>query len=1051
MKLILLIILLSVSFLNCNEAFFIQNQGQINSDILYYTQYKGLNLFLKEDGIYYDFYEEINRNENTITKKGHIVKLDFDNSNIESFEVLDNPTIFNFFRGNDNSKWFNNVKTVKEIILNNIYENIDLRVYFDKNMPRYDIIINPNSDPTKIRFNFKSSFNSIVEDDKIKTFINVGDFESSELFAYQLIDNKKIQVKCSFEENTDGSIKFKIGEYDKSKQLVIDPIIYTSLLNWFGDDYIKSIDAIDNYNYYVAGVTSSPDFPSTLGAYQNEFALGDDIFIAKYFKKGTENILQIATFFGGSDNEILSKIIYKNNKVYFGGSTKSGDFPNKNFLNNKYKGNQDGFVAVLNDSLNKLEYAYFIGGSEVDGINDIAISNGKVFFGGYSNSNDLQITGAFQGTKNGGYDCIFGASRENGTSFEFLTYLGGSLDDKANGIDVDDLEYLYWIATTESADFITYPRGGFGSQNKAFDTDFNGGSDIMLGRFSAAGGTLQLSSYYGGLYNDYGVDVIANSSKNYYFLGYSEKEENQTVPIKDGLIQKNNAGGKDIVFGRMSDIISVKIGLSSFYETQDLEIATFVGGNNDDIPTGFSRSKDGQSFFITGYTNSINFPQVNDEIKTPRLEGNYDAYFCEINNFGSKISYSSYLGGKEDDRINASCYLPNGNFIYGGETLSDNFPLKGFNINQTRNSLDAFIAMSNNGMFSMNAPNGGNSYCPNSPLTSVWSRTDFEEGDGFNIHLINNKLNIKELIGSNIKGNLYNWIIPNSIIADSNYKVLIEHPNGFFALSKESFIINQIPKINEFITDNSNLCVGDSMILSAKVSGAYYPKFIWKFNNNIILNTDTNSIVIKDLNTINTGTYSLNIKGECDPVAKSQELKIDVSPLTSIGSKSEDVEILKGKELELQVDAFGGDLTYQWKLNNNILIGQKNSKLKISSVDIADEGDYTCLVSGRCGESVTSEPINVKVTTTNSILNSHLFDIFYYDGNNINIELKLNYSGLAVIKIIDITGKEVMDNSLILAQGTNKLEIPVDFENGTYLLTIISNQKVVSNKFAIIK
>lgn len=1048
---LLLFSIFTFSLFSNQEVLFIKNEGQVKSDILYYAQYDGLNIFLKEDGFYYDFYEEVNRNDKSVTKKGHVVKLDFEKSKFTTLKSKDNSTKYNYIKGNDKTKWFKNVETTKEIVLNNIYDHIDLRVYFDKNMPRYDIILNPNADPSQIKFNFKSAFNSIVEDNKIKTFINIGEFESSDLFAYQIVNNEKQKIECSFQESNDGMIEFKIGEYDKSKKLVIDPIVYSSLLNWFGDDYIKSIATIDDYNYYVAGVTTSPDFPTTTGVYQKEFGLEEDIFIAKFYKKGTENILKTATFFGGSDKDILSNIIYKNNKLYFGGSTLSSDFPNKNFANNTYKGNQDGFVAVLNDSLNKLDYAYFVGGSEVDGINDIAISNGKVFFGGYTNSLDLNTVSAFQNVLKGRYDCMFGASRPNGSSFEFLTYLGGSMDDKVNGIDVDDLEYIYWIATTESGDFITYPRGGWGDRNKAYDTDFNGGTDMMIGRFSEGAGLLQLCTYFGGFNNDYGVDVVANSGKNYYFLGYSEKEETQTIETKEGLIQKQNAGEIDILFGRMSDVIAVKFGLSNFFETQDVEISTFIGGKNNDIPLSLAKSPNGQSFFITGTTNSTNFPQINNEVKTPRLEGKYDGLLCEVNIFGSKISYSSFIGGSEDDKVNAAAYFPNGNFIYGGETTSDDFYSKGLNSNIERNNLDAFIGMSNIGQFNMNSPNGGNSYCPGYPISSVWSYTDFPEGDGFNIYLINNKLNTKELIGEKIKNKVYSWIVPNSVIPDSSYKILIEHPNGFYATSQNNFIINQTPKIEEFKLDKSKYCVGDSVRLTAKVKDVYNAKYNWKFNNKDLYTTDTNNIIIKNLQPNNSGKYSLSLKGECDPNAISEDINIDVAPLTSIDSKTDDLELLKGEKLELILNAIGGDLTYQWKLNNNNLSGQTKSTLTIAVADFADEGNYTCEVNGRCGESVTSDPINVTITSTKSVSNSQLLDTFYYDGNNINTELKVNYSGLAITQIIDLSGKEVYSDNIYLSQGTNKLEIPADFENGTYLFSVIVNHKVISYKFAIIK
>lgn len=1058
MKFLISLILFSGVLFANQEAIFIKNQGQVDSDVLYYAQFKGLNVFMKQDGFYYDFYQEIDKNDKKVSRKGHIVKLDFINSNVSTFKTKENITKYNFMKGRDKSSWITNVETTKEITLDNIYDNIDMKMYFDNDIPRYDLILAPNADPSQIKFQFKSAYNTEVEDDLIKGYLNIGDFYSNKLFAYQMIDGNRVKVECSFVSNGDGTVKFDLGNYDSTKELVIDPIIYSSLLGWNGDDYVAQVKASSNTSYAVAGVTESPDFITTEGAYQAEFGLEKDIFISKYNLVGATHILTHATFFGGGEDDIVKKmIVEEDGKVYFCGNTKSDDFPLKGELGKFYGGNQDGYVVVLKSDLSDVVYSYYVGGNEEDGLNDISVKSNKVFFGGYTKSANMTTQSAFQKELKGTKDGILGATRTNGSSFEFLTYFGGGLEDEINGIDIDSREYVYFIATTNSGDFRLEPSGGDNRRrNSPVDDSYNGNMDIAVGRFTATCGQLELSTYIGGSGNDYGIDVFEQNGKEYYFIGSSEKEATQTLPVMEGLYQTQNNGESDLVFGRVSDLLSktVRIGWSNVtYKTQDLEIFTFIGGKGNDIGLEAVRSPDKQSFLIGGYTTSTDFPAINNELKKIRYSGKNDGFFLEINSQGSSVTRSSFIGGKDDEQINSVDFFPNGNFIFGGETISDDFYNVGFKNNSTRLNKDGFIATSAKGSFILTAPNNAESFCPGIPINTTWSKLDFEEGDGFNVYLINDKLNTKELLKEKQKGNLYSWIVPQDVVADSNYRILVDHAEGYYAISANKLIINQTPKINSFDISTDKLCVGDSVTLTATSSGVYYPKYNWKFKNEIVTVTSQNSLVIKDLTVESTGAYSLELIGECNPTAKSESKDLDVAPMTAINEiASNNITVKKGEKLEIEVKAEGAELSYQWMLNGSNLNGQTNAKLVIASADVADEGEYTCKVNGRCGDEVTSEPISVEVEVGGmSVTNSNLFDSFHFDGQNINAEFKVNQNGLALSKIVDLQGKEVYNDNIFLSQGTNKLIIPANFENGTYLFSIIVNQKVISYKFAVIK
>ena len=1051
----ILVLLICFSILNAKENLhFVKNEGQVNSDIKYYAQLNGCNIFLKSDGFYYDFYQDFDKNDKSYSRKGTVVKLDFLNSLAFNVKAKDNGTKYNYIKGSDESKWIKNVASSNEIVLENLYEGIDIKMYFDGDKPRYDLIVNENADLSQIKFNFKNVDDLAVVDNSLKGRMNIGKFISNGLYAYQNIDGKKTQVDCQFVMNNKGQIEFKVDNYDKTKKLIIDPLVYSSYMGWNGDDYIKQIRGLDNNKYYVAGVTNSPDFPATEGAYQTEVGFKNDIFIARYNRVGVNHTLEVATFYGGSEDDVIKKMkIGLDNNIYICGETSSINLPMKNSLKSTFGGGIDGFISVFNADLDDIVYSYYVGDTGNDGINDIEIVNNKVFFGGYTTSKALKLTSAYQMAIEGEKDGILGCSKASGSSLEYLSYFGNALDDEVNGISIDALENVYVILTSNSSDWKTYPRGGWMNRNSAYDKTYNGGTDMIIGRFTKGLGILEMLTYFGGKGNDYGIDVIATESKSYYFLGYSEKESSQTIETKPGLYQENNAGGYDMVFGRLSDLISRSggVGSGNFYQNQDLEISTFIGEKGDDIPYEITQSPDKLNFLITGKTNSSKFPQINTDLVKQKYAGKFDGFALEVNSFGTNLSYSTFIGGADDDVLYSGDYYKDGNILYAGETISNNLFTTGLGATKTRNNIDGIIGHSVKGIFSLNGPHGGEKYCPKTVMNVSWARENFQEGAGFNVYLVNEKLGIYEKLADTVKGTNYNWVVDDEVVPDSSYKILVEHPNGIYGISKSTFIINQSPKILSVESDRDKVCIGDSITLIAKVDGVFNPKFNWKKNNTNLTTTNSGTYTIKDLTVESSGNYSLELVGECNPVASSQNISIDVAPNTKIIAQPTDVEVALNEKLELTVVAEGGELSYQWYLNDGQLSGQTNASLIIEKAQKADEGEYYCMVKGRCGDMQRSIISNVRLKTTSNVENIGDINKFYFDGSNLNAEVKMQYSGNAILKIIDLQGKEVYQSNMYISQGTNKLVIPCEFENGMYLFSIIANENTSSFKFVLAK
>jgi hypothetical protein len=227
------------------------------------------------------------------------------------------------------------------------------------------------------------------------------------------------------------------------------------------------------------------------------------------------------------------------------------------------------------------------------------------------------------------------------------TYYGGSSIDYAVGMASNASGDVVITGVTRSMNFPV--------TNGAFQTVNAGDSDLFIVKFNSLGQRLW-STYYGGSGSDEGRGVIIDREGNIVIIGVTNS---LNFPVSPGAQQISNAGNYDAF-------------ILKFNSAGQRIWATFIGGSGDDRCMGITADNSG-SFFITGYTNSNDFP-VSPTAFQLNNAGFYDAFVVKINSNGQR-KWSSYYGGSSLDAADGIAMCNNGKIIITGYSLSSDFPV----------------------------------------------------------------------------------------------------------------------------------------------------------------------------------------------------------------------------------------------------------------------------------------------------------------------------------------------------------------------------------------
>ena len=543
---------------------------------------------------------------------------------LEGIEKLRSTT--GIFIGNDPSKWRRAVPNFGRLQARGLYRGIDLVYYGNAGELEYDLLVKPGADPRQIRLSFQGDQARLDRDGNL----NAG-FILQRPIAYQIAANgERVAVDSRFRKNTDGTYGFALGRYNRSRELVIDPVLTLSqYIGGSSQDIGYAIGHDANGYLYIAGTTYSSDFPTAGAATGNTPPGGEDLFLAKIDPRNSQVVY--AGFFGGSGNDSFGgMVVDPSGNVYLTGTTASSDFPSANGAKTSLGGASDAFAMKL-DLFETPIYSTYLGGTGVENGNAIALdSQGRMWVTGGTQSTDFPTTNGFQTASGGSQDAFVAGidpTQSGSGSLIYSSYLGGTWWDTGRGIAAAPDGSVWVVGGTYSYNF---PVAG-----SSFNPNYSSGGDAFASQINPAGGGLVYSTFLGGNDLEEARSIVIDANGHAIVSGYTMS---RNFPVTADAAQPQYGGNTDV-------FVTILNPANSTSRSGELVYSTYFGGSNADVPFDLKIDRSG-NLYLAGFTMSSGLPASANALQAA-YDNTMDAFALKLNpsNPGAAgISYFSYLG-----------------------------------------------------------------------------------------------------------------------------------------------------------------------------------------------------------------------------------------------------------------------------------------------------------------------------------------------------------------------------------------------------------------------
>jgi hypothetical protein len=487
-----------------------------------------------------------------------------------------------YYRGADPQGWRTNVPTYGRVRYHGVYPGIDVVYYGNQRRLEYDFVVAPGADPSRVLLDVEGARErTLTADGDLLLTVGQATIRQPRPTLYQEVDGARRTVDGGFVLKG-RRVAFRVGEYDRTRPLVIDPVIELAYSSYFGGSDLE--------NFYGAGIA-----------------------------------------------------VDAQGSAYIGGDTSSVDLAADGW-DTSHNGSTDMFIAKITPAGDAVEWATYLGGVQGEELHDLAIDPaGQVYLAGFVHwPGGFPVLNAFQPTIRGGLgDAVVAKLAADGTLFHssYLGGLGQGIDrslERPMGVAADAQGHLYVTGFTTST--VNFPIVG-GVQ----PTYKGGGSDVFVTKVAPDGLSLVYSTYFGGTGTDSGGDIAVDAEGAAYVAGQTTSVDNPATPAYEGFPIVN---ALQPAFGGLSDGFVFKLNpagnavvFSTYIGGNHFENDGHLGG----ISVGGSVAVDATGHvYLAGQTRSANFPTTANRIQG--FTGSQDCFVAKLVPEGNALVYSTYLG-----------------------------------------------------------------------------------------------------------------------------------------------------------------------------------------------------------------------------------------------------------------------------------------------------------------------------------------------------------------------------------------------------------------------
>lgn len=666
---------------------FVENRGQWSEEARFAVDAGSVRGWVEDKGIVLDLVA----GSSASRTRGAVVRLAFEGAQDvvpQGEERL--SARYEYRIGNDTERWGRGVGSFERVVWWELYPSIDLVLREGASGLEYDLMVGPGGDVTNVVICAEGAAGlSLDESGSLTIETAHGPLRQPAPTTWAVLaDGAILPLDCRFRILDDTRYGFVIPHQPDASRIVIDPgLHWATFLGGNAYDGTASEMASDHAGrLYVGGVSSSPNFPTTVGAYDRTNAGNGDVWVACLAADGSTLIW--ATFLGGAAGLDRAHDISVDaaGNVIVAGETTSTNLPvTAGAIQPSHGGGaSDGFVAVFDSTGSQLKACTYLGGSgtdfqEAERVNGLEVdAAGTITVSGNTNSGDFPTTaGAFDSTHNpvdsgaGAYDAFVARLNADCTTLLYSTFVGGSGVEYGYDIALIDDTRVVLVAATSSFD-APVTAG-------CFDTTYAGaGQDnliIFLDLAATGAAGLEYGTYWGGSVNDipFCVDVGPTGEPTIGGFTWSEDCDTTVGAFREASeadtahyayrISPLGQGAADLVYstyyGGPQPIGSYIIGFTVDVAVDDQDRVTLTGDTSS------------PAFHVTSHALQSTWGGSNDNFQW----GDVFLLRLRFTGLGSADQlYGSYLGGLEHNRGFGLAIGSGNDVTLVGYTLDADFP-----------------------------------------------------------------------------------------------------------------------------------------------------------------------------------------------------------------------------------------------------------------------------------------------------------------------------------------------------------------------------------------